>query len=188
MLSIVIVGAALLSLFFLYQNYRLGLSDGQSTKAIAQEKARSGLPVRLTIPKINVDATVEYVDTAPDGTMGVTKGPNDVAWYEPGKIPGENGSAVIAGHSGWKDGIPAVFDNLFKLKKGDRVYVENDEEIVSTFVVREVRIYDPQADATGVFNSEDGTAHLNLITCAGIWDTLSKSSSERLVVFTDEEN
>src|SRR5665213_214737 len=71
-----------------------------------------GLPVRLKIPVINVDALVEHVGVAPDGTMAVPKGPADTSWFALGTPPGAIGSAVIAGHYGWKNGIPAAFDNL----------------------------------------------------------------------------
>jgi hypothetical protein len=37
-----------------------------------------------------------------------------------------------------------------------------------------------------VFASNDGGAHLNLITCAGEWNKGKKSYSERLVVFADK--
>ena len=103
-----------------------------------------------------------------------------------GPIPGELGSSIIDGHSGWKNGIPAVFDNLYKLKKGDNIYVEDKNGKVSTFVVRETKMYDSKANPAEVFVSNDGKAHLNLITCAGVWDNTLKSHSSRLVVFTDK--
>lgn len=146
-----------------------------------------GRPVRLKIPSINIDAPIEYVGLTPDGAMGVPKGPSDAAWYELGPRPGEKGSAVIAGHSGWKNNIPAVFDNLYKLKKGDKIYVEDERGAVIVFVVRESKKYDPKANASDVFESTDGKAHLNLITCAGFWNKIWKSHSDRLVVFADKE-
>ena len=120
--------------------------------------------------------------------MGAPVGPNETGWFKLGPRPGEVGSAVIDGHSGWKNDIPAVFDNLSQLHKGDKIYVEDEKGILTTFVVREIRIYDPKADATEVFSSHDGKAYLNLITCAGTWDNVKKSSSERLVVFADKED
>jgi len=75
-------------------------------------QADPGLPVRLKIPKINVDSAFEYVGLTPQGAMDVPKGPAEVGWFKLGTRPGEIGSAVVAGHSGWKNGIPAVFDNL----------------------------------------------------------------------------
>jgi LPXTG-site transpeptidase (sortase) family protein len=151
-----------------------------------QEQARS--PVRLKIPKINVDAAFEYVGLDPLGAMDAPKGPANVAWFDLGPRPGENGSAVIAGHYGrWKNGEGSVFDNLNKLRKGDRVYVEDEGGVIISFVVRENRKYDPEGDASDVFSSNDGKSHLNLITCEGVWDETEKSYSSRLVVFTDKE-
>ena len=152
-----------------------------------QEQANSGLPVRLKIPGINVDATVEYVGVTPDGAMDAPVGPRNVAWFDLGPRPGEEGSAVIAGHSGWKNGVPAVFDNLYKLRKGDKIYVQDEKGTIITFVVRESRLYNPEVSASDVFNSNDGRAHLNLVTCEGAWDKVSKTYSKRLVIFADKE-
>lgn len=154
---------------------------------ILEKNVMVGLPVRLTISTIGVDAAIEYVGVAPDGNMDVPKGPDGVAWFQFGPRPGEVGSAVIAGHFGWKDNLPAVFDHLDALKKGDRIIVKDDQGATLTFVVRESRLYDPLADSGDVFGSSDGKAHLNLVTCEGVWDAVSKSYSKRLVVFTDKE-
>lgn len=145
------------------------------------------LPVRFKIPSINIDATVEYVGVASDGSMDVPKGPSDVAWYKFGSRPGEIGTAVIAGHYGWKDNTRAVFDDLHKLKKGDKIYVEDEKGTIITFVVRESKIYDENANTEDVFGSKDGKSHLNLITCEGAWNETEKGRPNRLVMFTDRE-
>ena len=176
--------------------YSLPKSSTQSNSALIienvatisrLEQATSGLPVRLKIPSINVDAPVEYVGLAPNGAMDVPKERANVAWFNLGQRPGENGSAVIAGHYGWKNGKASVFDNLYKLRKGDKLYIEDDKRVIVSFVVRETRRYDPNADASDVFGSNDGKSHLNLITCEGVWDRVSKTYSKRLVIFTDKE-
>lgn len=146
-----------------------------------------GSPVRLRIPKISIDAAVQYVGLTKDGSMGTPKKPDDVAWFEPGTRPGEAGSAVIAGHYGWMDNKAAAFDELYKLRRGDKLYIEDDKGNIITFVVRESRRYDQQADASDVFSSNDGKSHLNLITCEGDWNKDQQSYSKRLVVFTDRE-
>lgn len=81
----------------------------------------------------------------------------------------------------------AVFDNLSALRTGDKIYVESEGGTTTVFVVREIRTYDPRADAKEVFDSSDGKAHLNLVTCEGVWDAVSKSYADRLVVFADRE-
>lgn len=153
-----------------------------------KEQIVYGLPVRLKIPKINVDTTLEYVGLTSGGAVGVPKSPTSAAWFNLGPRPGERGSAVITGHYGyWLNGKVGVFTNLYKLRKGDKIYVKDEKGVTATFVVREFRTYDPKANASSVFVSTDGKAHLNLITCEGTWNKISKSYPKRLVVFTDKE-
>ena len=159
----------------------------QTASVISAEQAPSGLPIHLKIPSINVDASIERLGLAPDGAMEVPKGPTDTAWFDLGARPGENGTAVIAGHFGWKDGISAVFDNLNAVQIGDTISVENDKGEITMFVVRELRSFDEKGNASEVFSSNDGKAHLNLITCEGVWNKDTKSYSGRLVVFADKK-
>ncbi len=144
-----------------------------------------GLPVRLIIPSINVDAPIIYVGLAPDGSVDVPKGPDQVAWFQFGPRPGAKGSAVITGHYGpWRNGANSVFDNLYKLKQGDKIYVKDDKGISLTFTVRDSHIYNPNESVPEVFSKDDGT-YLNLITCHGDWLANQKTYTKRLVVFTD---
>ncbi len=85
-----------------------------------------------------------------------------------------------------KNGVPFVFYALNKLKIGDKINVVDDKGNTSTFVVRSIKSFDQNADATSVFTSTDGLSHLNLITCEGIWNQVNGSYPERLVVFTDK--
>ncbi len=151
-----------------------------------QVQVSFGVPKRLKIPKIKVDAAVDSVGLTRQGAVGVPKGPSTVAWFNLGPRPGENGSAVLTGHFGpWVNGKRSVFDNLYKLRKGDKLSIIDDKGATITFVVREIRSYTQNAQATEVFNVSDGKAHLNLITCAGVWNKRTKLYSKRLVVFTD---
>jgi len=152
---------------------------------LQQEQASPGLPVRLRIAGINVDAAVEYVGLTPAGAVGIPKDPDNAAWYELGPRPGEVGSAVITGHVNWYYGATGVFADLHKVKPGDEIVVQDDKGASISFVVRESRNYDAAADATDVFFSNDGKAHLNLITCEGVWDSNAHQYTKRLVVFAD---
>ena len=189
-LPIVFVGF-LFALVYFYP-YSKNVTDGnrilsQEDTILIAEQEQAGLPKRLKIPKINVDAAIEYVGLTPLGAMDIPKGPDGVVWFEPGERPGVVGSAVIAGHYGWKDGKKATFDNLHVLQKGDKVYVEDENGLTISFVVKEIKKYDEKADASNVFGSSDGKSHLNLITCEGVWSKTSESYSQRLIVFTDRE-
>lgn len=193
-LLIIILGGSVFALaLMVYFNFKQPVQNiTEPTVDVAilmdQRAENINLPVRLKIPGIGVDAVVESLGLTVAGAMEVPKGPDNVAWYELGTRPGEQGSAVIAGHYGkWKNGQGSVFDDLHKLNKGDKLYIEDDKGVVIAFVVRESRNYDPTADAVEVFSSDDELAHLNLITCEGTWNKATKSFSQRLVVFADRE-
>jgi hypothetical protein len=146
----------------------------------------TGLPVRLRIASIGVDAVIESVGLGSDGAMGTPKIPRDTAWYMLGPKPGETGSAVIDGHVNWWNGAVSAFAKLSKVKPGDMITVQNDLGASATFKVSHLERYDVAADPTDVFISNDGLAHLNLITCIGVWNKLAKQYSQRLVVFADK--
>ncbi len=154
---------------------------------VAEGEASLHGPAHIQIAKINVDSDIEYVGVSSDGSMDTPKEAEIAGWFDGGPYPGEVGSAVIAGHSSWKKGLPAIFDNLGQLRPGDKIYIEDKEGGIVTFVVRKLERYAPGADASTVFLSYDGKAHLNLVTCEGLWDATTKSSSARLVVFADKE-
>ena len=148
----------------------------------------TGLPVRLEVPSLSVNATIKPVGLTVDGDMAIDNSIKDVAWYQLGPKPGEIGSAVIAGHYGWKDGVPSVFNGLHTLKAGDTLVVHDKDATETVFVVTSMRRYNPEDDATAVFTSNDGIAHLNLITCEGEWNNKQQTYSQRLVVFTNKVN
>lgn len=144
-----------------------------------------GLPIRLKIPAISVDSAIEDALITPDGRMDVPYGSVNVAWFSLGPKPGREGSAVIGGHFGINAGVKFVFYDLDKLKIGDRIYIIDDENKTLAFQVRRIELFERNADATTVFTSNDGLAHLNLITCEGIWNRANDTYPSRRVVFTD---
>ena len=151
----------------------------QTHLTIEQEKS---FPVSLIIPAINVNANIQHIGVNLLGEMEVPSNAAEVGWFKLGSRPGEQGSAVISGHLDGKNGEASVFANLNKLKKGDKLYIEDSEGRMTSFVVLDSRIYD-SGYAEEVFSKSNG-AYLNLITCDGIWDGAEKSYSKRLVVFT----
>lgn len=152
------------------------------------KQASSGFPIRLRIPKIGVDAKIDSVGITSDGAVGASAGPANVTWFDLGPRPGDNGSAVITGHYGkWKNGEGSVFDDLSELSPGDEIYVEDEKGTIISFVVRELRTYDQNENVPEVFSSDDGKAHLNLITCKGVWIEAQRTYSDRLIVFADKE-
>ncbi len=149
----------------------------------------TGLPVRLKIPKLAIDASFQYNGLKSDGTMEIPNNIFDVGWFTGSPHPGEKGNAIVTGHVAQiRGGVLTklgVFSNLNELRPGDTLYILNDKGAFITFMVREIRSYDPAADAADVFRSGDGGVHLNLITCEGAWNPDKLSYSQRLVIFTD---
>jgi len=142
-------------------------------------------PVVLKIDSIGVATDISPVGLNDAGDMAIDDDPKQAAWYKLGPKPGEEGSAVIAGHYGWKNGSPSVFNDLNKLVKGDTISTLDENGRLMNFVVTRTALYAPDQDATDVFRSDDGKAHLNLVTCQGSWNNTAKTYSERLIIFTD---
>jgi len=148
----------------------------------------SGVPASIKISKINVNVYLESVGLTSQGAVGVPREKNNAAWFNLGPRPGDVGNAIIVGHYGyWQNGAATVFNNLYKLRKGDKIDIKDGKGAIITFVVRELRTYSENDDVTDVFVSSDNQAHLNLITCQGAWNKFSKSYPKRLVVFADQE-
>ncbi len=151
------------------------------------------LPVRITVPAANINGGVIPVGVDSTGAMAAPEGPNnDPVWFEGfwwqyGVKPGQVGNAVIAGHLDRKDGSPALFWGLRKLKVGDAVYVRTEAGTQLHFVVTEVKtFYNPTGGADDpviqrIFGPA-ATPNLNLITCTGDWT--GKEYTKKLVVFT----
>lgn len=148
------------------------------------EVATPGIPVKISIPKIDVEADIESVAMDSEGRMDVPKDDDNTAWYNPGFRPGLNGSAVIAGHYDKKSGAPSVFYDVNKLSAGDEIVVTDDKGVEYTFAVVRLEKYpDATFPIQQVFSASD-VPQLNLITCQGTWDSASGNYSDRMVVFS----
>lgn len=148
------------------------------------EKSPIVEPQTLSIPKINVTADVESVQEDSSGRMDVPAKVEDVGWYSLGFKPGENGSAVMAGHLDTATGAPAVFYYINQLSQGDEVIATDKNGKNLTFEVSDIKSYQyDQVPLEQVFRG-DGKPRLNLITCAGVWNGGARNYSNRLVVYT----
>ena len=117
--------------------------------------------------------------------MDVPKNAGHVGWYQFGPKPGEQGSAVIAGHLDTVSSKPAIFWDLKTLKPNDNVYVQDNDGTLHQFRVKESTVYDyAHAPLEEIFGQKDGR-HLNLITCNGVWNEKKGTYNERTVVYTD---
>lgn len=144
------------------------------------------LPTQLLIPAIGVAAPVERVGLGVDGTLATPQRHpwDDVGWYRFGPLPGQPGSAVIAGHLDRPGGYPAVFWNLHLLRPGMALTIVDERGQHWHFRVTAVASYPPErAPLFHIFADRSGH-YLNLITCAGTWIPSEHQTTERLVVYS----
>ncbi len=145
--------------------------------------------VKLIIPSIGINASVEVVGIDKQGHMATPQGNpwDNVGWYQAGTVPGQPGSAVIDGHLDRPGGSPAVFWNLHKLHEGDEVLVQDGKGHTLRFRVYKVETYTPDGAPVKQIFSDTSGIYLNLITCAGQWIPEQQQTSHRLVVYTKLE-
>ncbi|HET8631575.1 MAG TPA: class F sortase [Thermomicrobiales bacterium] len=144
----------------------------------------AGIPARLAIPAINVDAAVEQVGVDANGNMGTPQNPWDTAWYAPGTRPGQPGNAVIAGHVDYHNIGPVVFWDLGKLAPGAEIWITEDNGARLRFIVQRIERYPAdQAPLQAIFGPT-GDANLNLVTCTGDFDPTTRTYDQRIVVYT----
>jgi sortase (surface protein transpeptidase) len=148
------------------------------------------VPLELKIPSLKVNAPVLGVGLTSGNEMDAPKGPigdpvwHSAFWYRGSGLPGESGTATIAGHVNDPLGRSEIFANLQDLQPGDLIIIHYTESNIDiAFTVDQVKVYslqessDPavlaQIYGTGPVSGTapqpalDGLSHLTLITCAG---------------------
>ncbi|MBI2612408.1 class F sortase [Candidatus Kaiserbacteria bacterium] len=150
-----------------------------------QTASAEDYPVRLKIPAIAVDATVQYVGVNAKGNMAAPSNFTDVGWYKYGTVPGFVGSAVVTGHVDNALALPGVFKNLHALKVGDEIYMESKDGSELRFRVAEIQTYPYTHVPLKTLFSRRDLPRLNLITCKGAWLQSERSYDERLVVYAE---
>jgi hypothetical protein len=139
-------------------------------------------PVRVTIPAIGVDAGVQEVGLADDGSMGVPIGYQDVAFYNLGVDPGEGGYSAFTGHIS-SIYYPGVFYNIDELSRGNTVHVFGDDGTELVFLVQEVDRYNADNFPMDKVFGQDTIPGVVLITCGGDWDPVAHLFGDRIVVY-----
>ncbi len=152
--------------------------------ATGQVPSGVGVPVRLRIPSLGVDAAVEQVGVDVDGNMATPEDPWNTAWYAPGVRPGQLGNAAIAGHVDYHDIGEVVFWDLNKLQPGAEIFVETESGTTLRFVVQDSAYFRPESAPLQRIFGAANTPNLNLITCGGSFNPTTRQYDQRLVVFT----
>src|SRR6266702_4450913 len=165
-----------------------GIFASLPRRKMAEKPVPLLIPVRLLIPAIGINASVESVGIRSDSDLATpTQHPwEDVGWYDLGPLPSERGSAVIDGHLDRPGGYPAVFWRLRDIQVGDDVQVIGSAGKAVHFRVTRIAYYRAdQAPLQDIFGNLGGK-YLNLITCAGDWIPGQHQTTLRLVVYSTE--
>jgi hypothetical protein len=132
-------------------------------------------PTRLTAT--GIDAPVDPVAVAHDGSLAVPADPHRVGWWIGSAVPGDpTGTVLIAGHVDTaKDGRGALF-SLERIAIGTEVQVATGGAPVTYRVVAR-RAYAKQRLPKDLFTTA-GPARLVVITCGGTFSHGAYSSNE----------
>ncbi|MCK2158293.1 MULTISPECIES: class F sortase [Exiguobacterium] len=149
------------------------------------EAVATFVPNRLKIPTIDVDAKVEVVGRDDKGRMDVPKQTDQVGWYQYGAKANQTGNVILAGHLDDTNG-PAVFYDLAKVKRGQRIEVNSKTGEQVSYVVTNVMSYPVDQAPVGSIFGATLAQRLTLITCVGTF-TQSKGYDQRLVVTAEQE-
>jgi hypothetical protein len=148
----------------------------------SQEAPPSAPPVRVTVPKMQVDERLVGLSVLNDGTLAAPEDFDAPGWYREGVAPGDAGPAVIVGHVDSMDG-PAVFFKLSTLKPGDKAHITRADGTAVTFVIDRVERYAKDDFPTQQVYGPTPTPQLRLITCGGAFDNTTRSYDDNVIAF-----
>ncbi|MEY9875587.1 hypothetical protein ABH931_005091 [Streptacidiphilus sp. MAP12-33] len=129
------------------------------------------LPVRVSVPRIGIDAPVSPTGTARDGSVAVPDEDHakQAVWFDGSATPGQIGPSVILAHvDSWK--LPlgqAAFYALGATRPGDVVRVARADGSVADFSVDQVTVVSKTGFPTKAVYGPTSTPQLRLITCGG---------------------
>lgn len=126
-------------------------------------------PLHLQIDAIGVDVPVVLADNQHLPRMKLA------GWFFKSAFPATAGNIVLLGHV---NGEAAIFERLHELTPNDQIRIST-EVGVHVYVVDSIMTVDEKA--TEVL-APTSNAVVTLITCAGDWNPVTKTFSERLVV------
>ncbi len=151
---------------------------------VAQVTYTVAPPVAITVPALGItDVRLVGLRKDREGRLQAPALASTPGWYSQGPAPGDDGSAVIAGHvDDYRR--PGVFLRLSELRSGDRVDVRRSDGTVAAFAVSRVERHDKRTFPTEQVYSGSAPA-LRLITCGGAFDRRTRSYVDNVVVFAE---
>jgi LPXTG-site transpeptidase (sortase) family protein len=127
---------------------------------------RESRPVRVTAAAASVAADVVPVVARDSGALDVPADPSLISWYAAGPTPGQDGSAVLAGHVRYENEA-GVFAHLDRLAVGDTLTVWYADHTHRAFRLAGSKVFPKRALPVSALFSWAGPARLALVTCTG---------------------
>ncbi|KAB8188843.1 class F sortase [Nonomuraea phyllanthi] len=141
-------------------------------------------PLRIVIKRLGINAPIESVGLAKDGTIEVPPldDANLVGWYRNMSTPGEAGPAVLLGHKDTRTST-AVFSKLYQIKNGDTIEVKRQDKTTAVFTVGGVEQASKKTFPTQRVYGAQENAQLHLITCGGTYDRSIGHYADNIIVY-----
>ena len=141
-----------------------------------------GRPTVLHLPNLQVDASVDPVDSV----KGVLQVPDDIArvgWWQHSAAPGSSvGSTVLDGHiDSAVTGQGALF-HLADMNPGDPISLSTTTGTIH-YRVQARRVYVKEEGLPADVFDQQGPGRLVLISCGGPFDSSIRSYQDNIVVF-----
>ena len=158
----------------------------QDPVAASRAPSSTARPVRVLIPSIGVDSSLERLRRDARGVLAAPAFADEAGWWSGGVVPGQVGAAVIVGHLDTIQG-DAVFVDLRRLRPGDRIEVRMSDGSTVRYLVDRSHVVDkalfPSKDVYGATPDPQ----LRLITCSEPFDPVAKTYTDNLVVYATEQ-
>lgn len=145
-------------------------------------KGKPNEPKKILIPDIDVDAYIQKVGVDQRDEVAVPNNLYMAGWFVDTAKPGHTGLSLIVGHVSGRNSS-AVFENLHKLNKGDQFIVELGNGTKVNYEVFDKENAKVQDSVSIMFSQDPTIKHqLNLVTCSGNRDPITRSRENRLTV------
>jgi sortase (surface protein transpeptidase) len=139
----------------------------RTASAVPQAQQTTPAPARLVVPALGVDTVVDAVGVEADGQMTVPAEVDRVGWYRFGPAPGDDGSAVLAGHVDSRTQGLGAMAPLREAEPGQEVLVTDAAGTTSRWRVVSRELIEKRVLPLDRLFTRTGPPRLTLITCGG---------------------
>jgi sortase (surface protein transpeptidase) len=157
-----------------------------SGAAAPQPDADSPAPVRLRIPALGVDSAVDPVGVAGDGQLDIPDDVDRVGWYRFGPAPGDDGSAVVAGHVDDAEQGLGALSPLRDAGVGTEIVLTDAAGAITHWRVVSRELIDKQVLPLDRIFTVTGPPRLTLVTCGGPFLPEMRSYRDNVVVAAEQ--